>query len=143
MPLGKLSGDLIVTTTADDGLGSFRKAIEQANTQRGPNRILFQIPMADDGYDSNTGVWTIRPETPFDMITDEDLVIDGNSQSGYIGTDTNIEGPEIELDGSLLTYAFGLQITRSGAVIAGLVINRFGGTGMQMSGIHSGVQAAG
>lgn len=57
------SSDLIVTTTADDGPGSFRKAIEQANTQRGSNRIFFQIPETDDGYDPNMGVWTIRPET--------------------------------------------------------------------------------
>ncbi len=133
------SGDLIVTTTADDGPGSFRDALEQADTQPGPNRILFQVPITDDGYDPNTGVWTIQPETPLDGIADEDLVIDGNSQSGFIGTDTNSEGPEIELDGSLLTDASGLCIYGSGAVITGLVINRFDGEGIYLCDVKSGL----
>jgi parallel beta-helix repeat protein len=133
------SGDLIVTTTDDDGPGSFRNALEQANTQRGPNTILFRIPVTDDGYNPNNGVWTIRPETPFDQIADDDLVIDGNSQSGFIGTDTNSEGPEIELDGSLLTDASGLCIYGSGAVIAGLVINRFDGEGIFLHNVKSGL----
>jgi parallel beta-helix repeat protein len=133
------SGDLIVTTTADNGQGSFRNALEQANTQSGPNRILFQIPITDNGYDLNTGVWTIQPETPFAMITDEDLIIDGHSQSGFIGIDTNSEGPEIELDGSLLTNASGLCISGSGAVIAGLVINRFDDKGIYLMGVNSGL----
>ena len=133
------SGDLIVTTTTDNGPGSFRNALEQADTQQGPNRILFQIPVTDDGYDPNTGVWTIRPETPFNSIADEDLVIDGYSQSGFIGTDTNSEGPEIELDGSLLTDASGLHIMGSGAIIAGLVINRFDRNGIFLQNVYSGL----
>lgn len=78
-------------------------------------------------------IWACGPLDlkQFDMITDDDLVIDGYSQSGFIGTDTNSEGPEIELDGSLLTNSCGLQITRSGVVIAGLVINRFGDAGIE------------
>jgi len=132
-------GDLFITTTTDNGSGSLREAIQQANTQSGPNRILFQIPLTDDGYDSNTGVWTIRPETRLPDINDEDLVIDGYSQVGFIGTDTNSEGPEIELDGSLIIDSPGFNVIGSGAIIAGLVINRFNGFGISMSGVDGGI----
>ncbi|MEE4311930.1 MAG: right-handed parallel beta-helix repeat-containing protein [candidate division KSB1 bacterium] len=133
------SSDILVTTTADTGTGSFRNALETANAQPGHNSILFQIPMSNDGYNADTGAWTIRPETPFVNITDGDLVIDGSSQSDFIGTDTNSEGPEIELDGSLLSTASCLNIAGSGVFISDLIINRFNGSGIYFNGVNSGV----
>ena len=130
---------IMVTNTLDSGAGSFREAIDQANSSAGPDSILFNIPASDPGYDALSGVWTIRPETPFANITDGDLVIDGRSLSVYIGTDTNSEGPEIELDGSLLSTASCLNIIGSGAFISDLIINRFNGSGIYFNRVNGGV----
>ena len=58
-----LASRVVVTNTADSGPGSLREAIEQANTNSGPDSIVFQIPISDPNYDSETGVWTIKPLT--------------------------------------------------------------------------------
>ena len=120
---------LYVTTTADDGPGSLRNAIDQANQQIGPNTIWFQIDGNDPNYDSNSGVWTIRPKTRLPEIIDDNLVINGYSQAEFVGLDTNPNGPEIEIDGSLTSDVPGLHVLGAGTVIAGLVINRFSTTG--------------
>jgi len=132
-------GDILVTTTMDDGPGSLREAILEADVRPGPNRILFQIPMTDNGYDPNTGVWSIQPVSGLPYIGDDDLVIDGYSQSIFIGADTNPEGPEIEIDGSLTTDARGIMITGSRAVIAALAINRFDDAGIFVYGAEGGL----
>jgi len=129
-----VSADNIVSNTTDSGTGTLREAIIQANNNPGPDQILFQIPATDPNYNAGTGVWTIRPQSQLPVITDGGLTIDGSSQSDYIGSDTNPEGPEIELTGSSLSnYEHGLIIQSQGCHVNHLVINHFplGGIYMQ------------
>ncbi|MGB5849944.1 MAG: hypothetical protein WBH40_15760 [Ignavibacteriaceae bacterium] len=123
-----------VTTTADDGAGSLREAIRLANVNPGPDEIIFQIPMADPNYNPATGVWTIKPLTQMRTISDSNLVINGMTQRDFIGEDTNPFGPEIELNGTLSTYASGLNIESNHIQIFHLIINRFSAMGIFLSG---------
>ena len=89
-----------VINTDNDGLGSLRQAILDANAQvnvAGPDRIEFNIP--------GSGVQTIAPTSALPTITDP-VIIDGYSQPG---TSPNTNTPDqggsnavllIELDGS-------------------------------------------
>ncbi len=114
-----------VTTTDDSGPGSLRQAILDANAHSGADVIVFNIPAADPHFNSDLGVWTIRPLTPLPLIWDEGLIIDGSSQAVSVGKDANPFGPEIELDGSKVDYGDGLHIRANGVEIIELVINRF------------------
>lgn len=68
----------IVTTTANDGPGSLRYAIERANTTAngigGPDLIVFGFRLA--------GTYTIGLTSPLPEIVDA-VVIDGTTQAGY------------------------------------------------------------
>lgn len=103
----------VVTTTADTGDGSLRKAIHDANLHPGLDYINFAI---------GGGVQTIQPKTYYEVIVSP-VVIDGTTQPGYAGQ------PLIELDGSLLRkdqpYDIGLEIDVQGTTVRGLAINRF------------------
>jgi len=123
-----------VTNTADDGVGSLREAIRLANVNPGPDEIIFQIPKADPNYNPATGVWTIKPLTQMRTVSDPNLVINGMTQRDFIGEDTNPFGPEIELNGSLSTYASGLNIESNHIEIFHLIINRFSEMGIYLSG---------
>jgi hypothetical protein len=112
--------------TADDtSSGSLRWAIQQANSNSGPDTIAFQIPGA--------GVHTIQPTAPLPVITDP-LLLDGWSQPGFAGA------PLIELDGSLAGQGTsGLVITAGNTTVQGLVINRFSHWGVELRGVSNGV----
>ena len=91
----------IVTSTNETGAGSITEAISAAQNVSGSKRILFQIPKLDPGFDSQTGVWTIKTTTGINIHTDS-LTIDGSSQSDFIGEDCNPDGPEIMFSGQLM-----------------------------------------
>jgi len=119
---------IIVTNTNDSGPGSLRQAILDANaTHEEPDSIVFQIPLNDANYVAASGVWIIRPETELPTITGIGTFIEGRSQSDFIGTDTNPDGPEIVLDGSksYSTNACGLRVSTEGARIWVLNIRSF------------------
>ena len=121
-----------VTNTNDTGPGSLRKAIDDANSNPGPDTILFSIPTTDPGYNQATGVWTIQPTSPLPTLYGG-TTIDGATQTESIG-DKNPYGPEIELDGSNAGgSAVGLFIQGDENHVRGLVINRFAGAGVQIS----------
>jgi len=66
---------IVVNTTLDvnnggDGLTTLREAIEQANSTGGPDEIVFDIPLEDPGFVSETGVWRIQPSSPLPAITE-------------------------------------------------------------------------
>ena len=126
---------IIVTNTNDSGPGSFREAIDAANNNSEPDSIIFNIPVSDPGFDTVRGVWTIKPQTPFPMITDDALHINGISQAQFAG-DLNQYGPEIQLDGSevLGSPSHGLFILSGLNTIQGLLINRFHDSGILLSG---------
>ncbi len=63
-----------VTTTADNGPGSLRQAILDANANPGPDTIDFAI---------GTGMQTVAPLSPMPTISDP-VVIDGWTQPGFI-----------------------------------------------------------
>jgi hypothetical protein len=107
-----------VVTTADDGPGSLRQAILDANAAPGADEVRFAIP-----GESGT-VHTIRPLSPLPAVTGP-TTLDATTQPGYAAT------PLIELDGSAAGAAVdGLTITARPSVVRGLAINRFGGNGI-------------
>lgn len=70
-----------VTTTADDGKGSLRAAINKINTCNEPSCILFDIPTTDKGYNKDTQSWCIAVASELPKITAQ-VNIDGYSQKG-------------------------------------------------------------
>ena len=105
----------VITTTADTGIGSLRKAITDANNNAGLDIIQFNIP--------GPGVKTISPQSPLPYIGDP-VIIDGTTQPGYSGM------PLIELDGTSAGTALGLNISAGNSTIKGLIINRFSDSGI-------------
>ena len=124
VPVGP--GTFAVTNTNDSGTGSLRQAILDANASSGTfDTIVFNIPGA--------GPFTIAPTTQLPIITDR-VTIDGTSQPGYSGA------PLIELDGtSAGANSNGLWLGADGSLIRGLVINRFGTSGMEGSDGGGGI----
>jgi hypothetical protein len=107
-----------VTTTNDDGPGSLRQAIFDANLNPGLDLIAFHVHA--------TGLLTIRPLSALPPITDP-VSIDGFDPPGSPGT------PRVELDGSLAgAGANGLTLDASSSTIRGLVVNRFSGAGIRV-----------
>lgn len=130
---------LVVTHTGDTGVGSLRYAIDYANTHPGADTILFQIPYSDDEFNDESGVWTISPLSPLPDITGPDLLIDGYSQSEFVGADTNAAGPEIAVDGTEAgEESHGFTILSHGVGIRGLIIDHFSGVGILYSGVEGG-----
>lgn len=100
----------VVTNTADNGTGSLRQAIMDANATPGTDQINFAIP--------GTGVKTILVSTGLPEIS-ETVTISGTTQPGYAGT------PLIELNGASAGSVDGLVIFADFCVVRGLIINRF------------------
>ena len=131
----------IVNNTADPGDGNctahgctLREAINEANDFSGKDAIHFDIP--------GGGVKTISPASPLPEITDE-VTIDGYTQPGTSsnslakGTDAVLK---IELNGENAgDFVDGLSIAASNSVVRGLVINRFGADGTELSGSNNKV----
>ena len=101
-----------VTNTADSGPGSFRQAILTANTNPGPNTIVFQI--------SGTPPFSIKPANALPAIT-APVTIDATTQTGWTGT------PVIELSGTnTVSGTIGLRFSAGGfSTLRGMAINRF------------------
>lgn len=101
-----------VFINADDGFGSLRDAITQANANAGLDTIVFVI---------GSGPQTITPTSPLPTITDA-VTIDGTTQPGFAGS------PIIELNGSNAgSTGDGLSISSGNSTVRGMVINRFQG----------------
>jgi hypothetical protein len=125
----------VVTTTADDGLGSLRQAILDSNATPGPNTIDFDI--------AGGGVHMIKvgsiTGSPLPAITNA-VLIDGYSQPG---TQPNSlpRGDNavllVQLDGSLLTSGHGLTILTGGVTIQGLVVDNFPNIGIEVNGAQA------
>ena len=102
-----------VTTTADEGPGSLRQAILDANANAGADEVNFAIP-GDAGV-----VCTIRPLSSLPAATGP-TTIDATTQSGYAGS------PLIELDGSAAgPDADGLVLVSMGGTVRAVTVNRF------------------
>jgi len=115
---------ILVTNTADEGAGSLRQALLDAAApcESAPCTIDFRIPAPVPG----NGWFTIRPATPLPDVWGL-VKIDGATQTAFTG-DTNTEGPEIELNGSLLRDGNGFVMRRQcDAAVLDLAINGFPG----------------
>jgi parallel beta-helix repeat protein len=109
----------VVTNTADSGPGSLRQAILNADAASGVQTIDFAIP--------GSGVHTITPLSALPTIT-APVTLDGTSQPGFA-----VGQPVIELNGGLAGSATrGLDIAAGGSTVRGLVINRFGESGIYL-----------
>ncbi|HEX8203359.1 MAG TPA: Calx-beta domain-containing protein, partial [Isosphaeraceae bacterium] len=109
---------LVVTTTADAGRGSLRRAILTSNDPGNPSlgTITFAIPGA--------GVQAIRPLSALPTIA-RPVLVDATTQPGFAGT------PIVELDGSRAGAGVdGLDIAAGSSTVRGLAINRFAGSGI-------------
>jgi titin len=116
----------IVTTTADSGAGSFRQAILTANTNSGPNTIVFQI--------SGTAPFTISPATALPLIT-APVVLDATTQPGFAGK------PVVELDGAATSSGtVGLRFSAGASTLRGLAINRFPGPALELDSPSNTIQ---
>lgn len=122
-----------VTNTDDDGGGSLRQAIRDANAACGSHPlpveclVSFHIPSSL----AAGGVFTIRPRTPLPLLTGESIVVGGDSQRLFAG-DSNPKGPEIEINGSVLSAGAGFSLT-SGQTLRELTINGFPGPGVAIA----------
>jgi|GEM_PF-1127227 parallel beta-helix repeat protein len=107
----------IVTNTDDNGPGSLRQYILEANLNPGLDTIKFDIP--------GPGPHTIQLFSALPTITDA-IVIDGTTEPDFSGS------PVIELDGSNAGEANGLRIISGNSTVKGLVINRFAHAGINL-----------
>jgi titin len=99
---------------------SLREAINAANAFAVTDTIEFDI--------AGGGPHTISPGSAMPAITDP-VTIDGTSEPNFAGS------PIVELDGSGAGASVdGLNITAGSSTVKGLVINRFGGDGIELSG---------
>ena len=111
-------------------------------------RIVFRIPESDPNHldadalldgDPEPDVFVIRPLSQLPSIIVGSLIIDGNTQREITG-ETNLFGPEIVLDGSLVA-GDGIVINSSDNFIGGLNIHSFGHRGIVIRGDGNDVQS--
>src|SRR5215213_5052661 len=122
------AGTYTVSNVADEGHGSLRQGILDANggACAAPCDLVFRI----DGPVPESGWFTIRPASPLPVLSAIHAVIHGETQKDFTG-DTNYFGPEIEIDGSLAGLAPGIKLVDCvDCGVAGLAINRFAGNGV-------------
>jgi hypothetical protein len=113
-----------VTTLADNGAGSLRQAILDANASFGADTINFNIP--------GSGVRSIFPQMgELPEITDS-LTINGATQPNYTGN------PLIEINGSALAGQLsGITVRNGAVVIKALVIRDFGRDGIYVKCLNN------
>jgi titin len=136
-----------VINTSNDGVGSLRQAILDANASPGPDTITFNITTC-------MGVCVIQPASALPPLEGGEITIDGYSQPGAVeATATTSATILIEIDGTNAGEAYGLHVTSTGNVVRGLAITNFAwdgirvaenqATGNTISGNHIGTGADG
>ena len=113
----------LLASKGADGFISLREAITATNnTTNGtnPDEIHFNI--------AGAGPHTIQPLSVLPDITDA-VILDGTTEPDFVST------PIIELDGSSAGSVDGLRLVSGsdGSTIKGLVINQFGGDGVEIN----------
>ena len=126
--------------TCDAAHCSLREAINASNADGTKVYLIaFNISTTDPGFDTTTSAFTIKPTSALPTIIDQ-AIVDGYTQPG---ASANTNSPDqgtnavlkIVLDGSSAGgTADGLRITAGSTIVRGLVINRFGKRGIEISG---------
>jgi len=125
-PAVHAAATLVVTNVNDDGPGSLRQAIIDANSIPGLDTIAFNI----------AGPFPIiTPFLSLPTITDS-VVIDGTTQPGFAGT------PIVQLSSSEFATV-GLTIDAPGCTIRALVINGFRSAGISLFRAANGTDIKG
>jgi len=114
-----------VTSTADAGLGTLRRAIVVANAHPGPDSVRFNLP--------GPGVQTIAITSAALPAVSETLVINGRSQPGFAGS------PLVRVDNASGNQLTGLSIAAAQSEVLGLELTRFG-VAVQVAGDANRVQ---
>lgn len=132
----------VVNSTSDEGNGvcdatecTLREAIEAANAVLTDDTIAFNIPTTDTNRDATTGVFTITPNRALPQINDT-VFIDGYSQPGA-SPNSVAQGNNavllIEINGENAgSEANGLVLFAPYCRVRGLVVNRFGDSGIRL-----------
>ena len=116
----------VVTNANDTGPGSLRQAMLDANAAAGEDRIAFNIGGAPP--------FTISLASALPAIADP-VIIDGATQPGFAGP------PIIELNGAGAgASANGLTVVTGGCLIRALIINRFAGAGITLTGDSNSIE---
>jgi uncharacterized repeat protein (TIGR01451 family) len=127
---------IVVSNVADEGGGSLRQAILDANALCPPPlpcAIVFRIPAPVPA----SGWFTIQPRTPLPELAGV-VNVDGKAQTIATG-DTNPDGPEIEINGALLEEESGIRLLADcGKDVRGLAVNDFPGYGIQVRRVEAG-----
>ena len=105
---GQSTNEWIVASDDDQGAGTLRRAIMDANASPGDDLIRFAAPM------------TVRPRSALPELADDGITIDGSN--GEASTDVR---PRIWLDGTQAGDAAGLELISSRGVVRGLGISGF------------------
>jgi len=112
------AANFTVLTTNDNGGGSFRQALLDANAAPGLDTITFAV--------TNIGK-TIIPASALPAIT-EPVTLDGATQPGYSNA------PLVELNGASAGAGVdGLRIWTSNSLVRALCINRFTSDGIEIA----------
>ncbi|MGE3467477.1 MAG: hypothetical protein AB7J13_11150, partial [Pyrinomonadaceae bacterium] len=111
-----------VTSAADDGAGTLRQAIIDANATSGTDTIMFSI---------GTGPATIELFSDLPNVT-EPVIIDGTTQPGFSGS------PLV----NITSFAsFGIRITGGGSTVRSLGFTGSGGSGLILASGGSNIVA--
>ncbi len=120
----------VVTCTTDDGPGSLRRALEDANRTPNPpggrDRIVFDIP--------GDGPHVIALASALPVIT-EAVLVDGLSQPGALAADLAARRDAlvtVQLDGSVLADGAGLVLRCDDALVRGLAVVGFAGDALRI-----------
>jgi uncharacterized repeat protein (TIGR01451 family) len=132
----RLMATFTVMNTNDNGSGSLRQAIVDANAAANPvgdiDRIAFDIP--------GEGVHTISVTGGALPEISDPVSIDGFTQHGSIANTNSPAAadnamPLIEIDGSAIQdTTVGLTITAGGSTVRGLIIDGFSSFGLLLTG---------
>lgn len=120
------ANNYVVTNTRDSGDGSLRQAMSSATAAfTGHHNISFNIPLSDEGFDAETGTFTIRlqSELPYLLIAGN-ITIDATTQTANVGN-TNPLGPEIVLDGGDMSLMSCFRIASANNTLKGFCIGGF------------------
>jgi len=125
-----LAENYVVTNVNDDGPGSLRQAIIDANNHSGPDIILFNI--------SGTGPFIIVLNSQLPFISDE-LIIDGFSQEGSSpATENSPAVYMVVLDGSI-GIEHGLDLYCTNSIVKGIKFQKFG-SALEIGGANNIVE---